>query len=893
MKAAYGIRITASILLFLLAACDSQTRVPEPPGLHSQPVERKAVPYLEESYAAMRAGQISKVDYQLSVELNEQTTEFSGVLVASFTLAENNRADVTVDFNGGDVKKVLLNSEPVIWQYNGWFITIDAELIPVGENTLHIEYSRPYATDGDGLHRYIDPETDNQYLYTNFEPYNANKLFPHFDQPNIKARYTLDVKAPANWHVISATRETTIEEADNTKHWHFPQSAPIPSYIFPLHAGPYHVWEETYTKGDYSVPMRLFARPELAEFVVEEDWFTYTTQSFDFFNDYFNLPYMFDKYDQLIVPDFNAGAMENLGAVTFTERFISRGEQIETQRIRLANVIAHEMAHMWFGNLVTMDWWNGLWLNESFATYMAYLQLAEASDFDNTWDIFYSRTKQWAYETDQQVTTHPIELPVPTTADAFANFDGITYGKGASVLKQLPYYLGEENFRKGVSNYLREHAYDNTELSDFIGALGEAAGKDLNTWTEQWLYTAGLNSLRAEYRCDHGQLMNLTLLQTAPEDHPTLRSQRVQVGLFAVTTGDDAELIARLPVTYEGAKTPVEIPKNTACPDLVYPNLDDWGYVKVELDEKSRSTLESGIHQFADDSLRIMLWQALWDSVRDVNWPVTAFVSFAITQLPAEDNDRNISQVAAQLKDSSDYLWLMASEGNEYGAERHAIANLFWTQANQAEAGSDQQKIWFDYWVRVASNKTDLNNAQALLQGQDQIEGLTLDQDRRWNLVLLLNRFAHGDYQQLTEAEAEGDSSDRGQQNALAAEATRPQSEMKEKWLGHITEVDSDYKLAQLRTVMLHLFPANQTQLLDAHGDTILAAIPSLTKEKEERFMRLYTSYMLPATCTTESAERLDKAIEEHADLSPSVGKGLKISHQEDQRCVDMKGLLN
>lgn len=882
--------LIALLCVSLLGACEHTEKPPsDPEAPYTQPVERKAAPHLEQDYAAMRAQQLRDVSYRLSVVLNDESDAFTGSLQTDFTLAEGNGADLTIDFNGGTVERLRLNGEDISWDYNGWFITLAADRLPAGENTLTIDYRRPYATDGDGLHRYIDPETGNQYLYTNFQPYNTNKLFPHFDQPNIKAPFTLDVVAPVDWEVISATREERVQERDDTRHWHFPETAPMPSYIFPLHAGPYHYWEETYSDGDYRVPMRLYARREIREHVVPEDWFTYTRQSFEFFNDYFHEPYMFGKYDQLIVPDFNAGAMENLAAVTFTERFVSRGPKVEAEKVRLANVISHELAHMWFGNLVTLNWWDGLWLNESFATYMAYLQLARHSDFDNTWDIFYSRTKQWAYETDQQVTTHPIELPVPTTADAFTNFDGITYGKGASVLKQLPYYLGEENFRRGVANYLQEHAYANTELEDFIGALAESADRDLSQWTDEWLHRPSLNTLSTEFSCADGELATLTLRQSAPEEHPTLRSQRVQLGLFA--GGETAKLVQRLPVTYAGAETEVDIPDQTPCPDLVYPNLDDWGYVKVLLDEQSQRTLESDIHQFADDSLRIMLWQSLWDRVRDVALPVTDFVRFATAQLPAENNNRIISLVADQLVDSNSYLWQMDPEGVRYPQELDVIAGLFWERLQAAAPGSDQQRIWFSEWLRVASSPSDLDRAQALLRETTSIEGLSLDQDLRWGLVLLVNRHAYGDYRALTEAESTRDPSERGQQNALGVEASRPSAQVKEKWLEEIVQPDSDYKLSQLRTVMEKLFPVHQVELLDQYADRILTALPALVEQREDRFVSLYARYLLPATCSADSVQRLEDAIDKHSGLNPSLDKALKIARQENQRCVDMKQL--
>jgi aminopeptidase N len=481
-----------TLLIALTSACSHLQ------SSSNKSLERKLEPYLEQGYAVLRKRQISAVSYQLHVELDEASASFTGEIKIDFTLAKNNKMPVTVDFDGGQVLSVQLNGKPISWQHEKWFIRLAPELFATGKNNLQIHYRHAFATAGDGLHRYQDQQTGNVYLYSNFEPFNAHKMFPHFDQPDIKATYTLDVVAPEKWQVISTTRETHVDSQGDKKHWLFPQTPVMASYVFSLHAGPYAVWEDK--AGD--IPLRLFARQELAQYVNFKEWFLFTQQAFAFYNQYFNYPYPFAKYDQLIVPDFNSGAMENIGAVTFNETYISRGQKTYLQRMRNDNVISHEMAHMWFGDLVTMGWWNGLWLNESFATYMASLQQANNSEFKNdAWSVFYADMKQWAYTADQQVTTHAIELPVANTAVAFTNFDGITYGKGASVLKQLAIYVGEDNFRQGVATYLKKYAYSNTRLKDFMDEVAAPAKQDLFGWSQEWLYKAGLNTIRVDYEC--------------------------------------------------------------------------------------------------------------------------------------------------------------------------------------------------------------------------------------------------------------------------------------------------------------------------------------------------------------------------------------------------------
>lgn len=377
-------------------------------------IERQASESLYEEYAKMRAQQVSNVSYNLQVTLGGKSPNFTGITDITFDLAANNQNDLTIDFDEGTVSSVKVNGKEAKFDYEKWFITIPKSALSAGKNTVTVAYERPYSTDGSGLHRFVDPENGEVYLYTDFQPFDANRLFPHFDQPDLKATYTTQVTAPKDWQVITSVRETSVKEVGDVKMWEFPQSAKFSSYIYSLHAGNYAVWEDQYE----DIPLRLFARQSLAKYVKTEEWFVPTKQSFKFFNDYFDVRYPFLKYDQVVAPDFNAGAMENVAAVTFNEGYISRGEKSTRAKMSLANVIAHEMAHMWFGNLVTMRWWNGLWLNESFATYMANLEVAEASDFKNTWDVFYSGTKQWAYRSDDSVNTHAIELPVSSTGDA-------------------------------------------------------------------------------------------------------------------------------------------------------------------------------------------------------------------------------------------------------------------------------------------------------------------------------------------------------------------------------------------------------------------------------------------------------------------------------------------
>ncbi|MDO6425559.1 aminopeptidase N [Thalassotalea sp. 1_MG-2023] len=885
-----AITVALTVSVVALTGCEKNSSAPEQVTTQKTQTSmiRQQSESLFEDYAKMRAQQVSNVNYHLQVNLDNTSESFSGVTDIVFDLTADNQNDLTIDFDEGTVSSVKVNGKEATFNYEKWFITIPKSELSAGKNTVTVAYERPYSTDGSGLHRFVDPENGEVYLYTDFEPYDANRLFPHFDQPDLKATYTMKVTAPDHWKVITSVRENNIEESGDNNVWHFPESAKFSSYIFSLHAGNYAVWEDQFE----DIPLRLFARQSLAEYVNTDEWFTPTKQSFKFFNDYFGVRYPFIKYDQIVAPDFNAGAMENVAAVTFNEGYISRGEKSTRAKMSLANVIAHEMAHMWFGNLVTMRWWNGLWLNESFATYMANLEVAEASDFENNWDVFYSGTKQWAYRSDDSVNTHAIELPVPSTGDALTNFDGITYGKGASVLKQLPYYLGEENFRVGVSNYLKKFSYKNTELEDFIGELGKAADMDMEQWTQDWLYNAGLNTIKVNYQCDADKITEMNIVQIAPADYPTLREQRVQVGLYQLE-GDNMALAKAIPVLYKGESTKVSDAIGQACPDLVYPNEGDWGFVKVDLDEKSLAAIEQHINAVESATMRLMLWQSLSDSVRDANLAADKFVNFAIANIEGEQDYNVIRKISASLTTAMGYLNTATRlEKHDYSALYQDVEDLYLRLLEKAPAGSDLQKMWYGRYVSFSKSDKHLKNLLAILQGERSYEGLTIDQDKRWGILAQLNRYQYGNYLALLDSEKEQDNSDTGVKNAIYAEVVRPEADVKKKWFDVVINNPDNLKLSTLRYIMWGLFPTEQSSLETPYKERILAHIPKLNEGSDLGLLGAFASSMIPSECTAESEAELAKLIEEYKSMKPQVLKTVKARHQNVGRCIKALKLL-
>jgi aminopeptidase N len=646
------------------------------------------------------------------------------------------------------------------------------------------------------------------------------------------------------------------------------------------------MWEDT--SGKY--PMRLFARQSVAAQIKPAEWFRYTKAGLAFFDDYFGVPYQFEKYDQVLVPDFLYGAMENAAAITFAESgFMYKADMTAAQRARLASVIMHEMAHQWFGDLVTMQWWNGLWLNESFASFMGTLATAEATEFKDAWRAFYSEGKQNAYVQDQRTTTHPIEVPVPSTRNAFDNIDAITYSKGASTLMQLRHLLGADVFRKGVHNYLVKYQYRNAKLDDFIGSLGQAAGRDLTGWTKEWLYEPGVNTITANYTCKAGKITGFTLAQTAQSKAlPTLREQRVQVAAFRLD-GNDYKLERNVAVTYKGAKTPVPAMNGAACPDLVYPNYDDWGFVKVQLDPRSFDSARNHLAAVDDPLLRAMLWQSLWDGVRDGKLPLNDFLSTALNNAPQEKDYTLLGDVLGKIIASKKYLDLMDSQAAYAQAVTRQLEQMAWTSTLASKGDDSFQRRWFSLYTAVASSPDALRRLAALLDGKEQVDGLAINQDLRWTIIGRLNRYNYPGAAALVEAEQARDKSDAGQAAALAAVVSRPDPAVKTEWLGTVQDPQTKLPFSKVRTAMEHLYPAEQQALGEQTADARLARLAQLDKAAGPVYMRAYGPALIPATCTPASVARLQKAADTGQDLSAGTRRALLNALQEDQRCVTIR----
>ena len=857
-------------------------------ALHAQaqpaPAAARAdTPYLSQEDAAARSARVSNVAYVLDFTLTGAKT-FAATSRMDFDLKDTD-APLTVDLDKAKVLGVTVNGKAVDAAYNQNFLTLPAASLKRGRNSVEVRYEREHSTNGEGLHRYEDKADGRVYLYSHFEPAAAHQMFAGFDQPDLKATFQLNVTAPKDWTVISATPESKVEDRGESRRWTFPVSPKLSPYNFSLHAGPYKMWEDT--SGKY--PMRLFARQSVASQVHPQDWFKYTKNGLVYFDEYFGIPYPFKKYDQVLVPQFIYGAMENAAAVTFTEtRFLSASPMPQERRQSLNSTILHEMAHQWFGDLVTMTWWNGLWLNESFASYMGQLGNAKSDEFPNAWLSFY-RAKQGAYRTDDSITTHPIEVPVATTQNAFDNIDAITYTKGASVLHQLRKRIGDEAFQRGVHDYISRFSYANATLDDFIGALAKASGQDLSGFSKEWLYEPGLNTLGADYTCKDGKVASFALVQglTIPA-YDTLRTQLVQVALFS-REGDALKLEDKQSVTYSGAHTEVPALVGKACPDLVYPNYEDWGFAKVVLDAKSFATARTQLAGVQDPMLRSMLWQSLSDGLSDRRLALDDFIQAVLANAPKEQDPALLRQALGYVTVGRGYVRAFAP-GSAYEKRIAAqVEAMLWDGLQASRGQRDRALNWLDTWITNASTPAGLERLEGLLAGKVDAAGVDVDQETRWDIIRQLNRFDRPGSAALIDAELARDTSESGQLSALAARVSRPDAEAKAKYLQTVQSLDGSEPFSRLRVIMGNLYPGNQRALADATAEQRLQTLAAIDAKADPVFMRTYAGLMIPSNCTAASVARLQQAMDSMTTLRAGTRRSLVGEHEGDARCVAIR----
>ncbi len=784
--------------------------------------------------AEARAARVRTCDYVIELDLARGAPSYRGDATLRFDLAGT--GDLFLDFRGRRLDRLEVNGrliESPAW--NGYRLWLPAEALSPS-NTVRVVYENDYDHEGDGFHQFVDPEDGEEYLYTNFEPYESHRLFPQFDQPDIKGTYRLTVTAPAGWEVIHNTAPASIEPAsDGRRRWAFYPTARFSTYLVALVAGPYHVVRDRHGE----VGLGLFCRKSLSRYLDAEEIFEVSKQGLDFYADFFGVPYPFGKYDQVFVPEFNSGAMENVACVTHNEYMVFRDPPTTNQRRSRAEVVLHELAHMWFGNLVTMRWWNDLWLNESFATYMSYLCLERATKFDSGWLDFASSIKNWAYRQDQLVTTHPIAGIVEDTDQTFLNFDGITYGKGASVLKQLVATVGLEGFREGMREYFRRHAYGNATLADFLEAIEHGSGTPLAEWAHLWLETPSLNTIAARWTVEGERIVALALEQTAPADFPFLRPHRLDVGL---AREEEAGLrVTVLPASISGPRCDLPEAVGFPRPDFVFPNYGDHGYCKVELDPASLDYVLSHIDRIADTLLRLQLWTSLWNMVRDQQLPSLRYLALIRAKAPGEYHPELLEAI------TSNALLAIARYVPEerIDVEAHRFFEVALHALEDAPEG-DLQKIWTRALIGAAATRADVETLTRLADGELVFPGLVIDQEMRWTIAAKAAAWGLPSAAERLAAEASRDPSDRGVRARLRAEVATPDPAVKEAaWRKFLGE---GYGSLYLTAAAMSGFNwRHQKDLLAPYVDRFFDAVPATFADRDKEFATDFFRNLAPA----------------------------------------------
>ncbi|NGO12097.1 aminopeptidase N [Streptomyces sp. HC44] len=655
------------------------------------------------------------------------------------------------------------------------------------DNELVVDAQCAYSRTGEGLHRFVDPEDGEVYLYTQYEPADSRRVFANFEQPDLKAPFRFEVRAPEGWVAWS---NGVGELHDGV--WQFAETRPISTYITAIVAGPYHYVTDRYSRTfedgtTLEIPLGALCRKGLARHFDADDVFLVTKQGLDFFHDHFDYPYPFGKYDQAFVPEYNLGAMENPGCVTFREEFIFRGKVTQASYERRTNVILHEMAHMWFGDLVTMEWWDDLWLKESFADFMGTFSAAEATRFTNAWVTFANNRKAWAYRADQLPSTHPITADIRDLEDAKLNFDGITYAKGASVLKQLVAYVGRDAFLEGARRYFKRNAYGNTRLGDLLSVLEETSGRDMGAWSRAWLQTAGVNSLTPQVLLSsEGRIDELAILQEAAESHPELRPHRVAVGLYRRSSEGALERYARAEVDVDGPRTVVAELAGADAPELVLVNDDDLTYCKIRFDDSSLATLRERLGEITDPLARALCWSALWNLTRDALMPARDFIDLVL-RFAGRESDIGVLQMLHAWANSA-LTHYVAPDWRDTGGQLLAEGAL--RELRLAEPGSQHQLTWARFFAAVASSETDLQLVRDLLEGTAKVDGLDVDQELRWAFLEPLASHGVADEVMLA-AELARDDTASGKRHQVRCLAARPSAAVKAQAWASVVESDT------------------------------------------------------------------------------------------------------
>lgn len=791
--------------------------------------------------ASQRSVVVQAQNYDVELDLSTRDDTFGSRTTVHFTALEGN--STWIDFIAPKVQRIELNGESLDTSiHDGFRIPLrDLKL----KNVLIVEAEAAYMNTGEGMHRFIDPVDDEVYLYTQFEIADARRVFACFDQPDIKATFTFSVTAPDHWKVTSnSPTPEPIVIKDGIAKWEFPATKKMSTYITAIVAGPYYEVRDEYQGKFGTYPLGLFCRSSLSEYLDPEDLFTVTKQGFKYFEDAFDYGYPFEKYDQLFVPEFNAGAMENAGCVTHHESYVFRSKVTRASYEQRANTVLHEMAHMWFGDLVTMKWWDDLWLNESFAEWAAHHASVEATQYKEAWVNFVNQRKAWGYRQDQLPTTHPIVADMFDLDAVEVNFDGITYAKGASALRQLVAWVGEDAFFTGIRAYFKKHAWGNTELTDLLVELEAASGRSLQDWTQRWLQTAGVNTLRPEIEIEDGKYKSVVVIQeppVAPEGvDQLLRPHHIGIGLYN-RSGSSIKRDTRIEIDVDGART--EVPKLVGMPvaDLLLLNDGDYTFVKIRLDESSAKTSATGLRDIEDSVSRALIWGAAWDMTRDAEMSTTDYLNMVLSADLGSLEIGVAQQLLLQARSAIEQFGNPAKRATN----RDALAASLIEALAKSQPGSDHQLAFVKNIAGISRTKDHVSLLAGWLDGSATPAGLEVDTDLRWQLVARL--VALGELPATAiDQELERDNTAGGQRQAASARAGIPTAEAKLVAWKAVIEND-DLANALLEATVGGFSQPDQRELLEPFVEKYFEVIGEVWETRTNEIAQTLTLGLFPS----------------------------------------------
>ena len=799
--------------------------------------------------------------------------------VASINFDAKNGAETWLDLISPLVDSIWLNGTEL--RVSEVFDGTRIKLANLKEkNSVQVKANCSYMNTGEGLHRHIDPVDNEVYIYTQFEVADSRRVFPVFEQPDIKGTLALTVSAPTKWTLISnSPTPASVKVTEEMSTWSFAVTPIMSSYLYALCAGPYFKKTDIY-KGKFgSYPLAVFVRPSLAEFLDHEEIFEITKQGFAWFEEKFQVGYPFPKYDQIFVPEFNAGAMENVGCVTFRDEYIFRSRTTRTAYETRANTILHEMAHMWFGDLVTMKWWNDLWLNESFAEWAAHWASTGATKYNEAWTLFHVQRKAWAYRQDQLPSTHPIAANMPDLDSVYENFDGITYAKGASALRQLVAWVGEENFLKGLKAYFDKHAWKNTELTDLLSELSISSGRDLESWTKLWLQSSGATLLRPQIQTDANNLItNATIQQEPPSAPPglppVLRPHRLVVGTYE-KQGTKLVRTNRFEIDVEGKETKVNELIGLKRPALILVNDDDLTYAKIRLDDVSLDTATKEIASIESSLSRALIWGAVWDMVRDGEVGTGKYLDLVLAGLAAETDIGLVQQVLMQCRSAID---VYADRKNRIPYNTK-FADGLQSLLAKSENGSDRQLALVRSFSAVATTDLQINRVAEILDGKEKIQGLNIDTDLRWTLLRRLVVMGKRDLAAIEE-ELKRDDTAMGREHAAGAKAAIPTLEAKQiAWT--LVTTNESLPNSEIHAALAGLSYIDHAEIMKNFIDKYFESVATLWNSRTHEIGQSLVTGLFPSSnITQEVIEKSDKFLAENKDLA--VGARRIIIEQRD-----------